>query len=285
MLIHYIKHCFYIQLGSCTFVAPTGDPSFFELNSIIYGIKKVLLKYRNESSAQNPFSCRLMLSLILAGQQHNHQQQGPTSSIFLWRPSGQRWWSACSLGAQFTRTLKVHDQHLRHTFALPFVAWCLQPSCVALLLSVSAGTDQRRLLSCLPAILQTRATSTTLSTPPPRTEPAIRVAVTNQTQLPAISTSLCEQLFALKTSGNPHQTVDMHLLVFEQRILYLNYNELTFCWSKGTNSAGKSLLDVNGQTLCSMILMKVKLRFRQCLKKKSNCPMNVDKQGNTLTIP
>uniref|UniRef100_G3Q4F1 G protein-coupled receptor 137 n=1 Tax=Gasterosteus aculeatus aculeatus TaxID=481459 RepID=G3Q4F1_GASAC len=76
-----------------------------------------------------------------------------------------------------------------------------------------AGTDRSPLLSCLPATLQTKATSTTRSTPPPRTDlrlqtlsgvvapPTTSISRVDRTQLLASSTPPPPLFFALKTSG------------------------------------------------------------------------------------
>lgn len=131
--------------------------------------------------------------LILTDQQHGRQQPGPTSSVFLRWPTRQRRGRTCSMGTQFISTRKVLPLKSCQTDRYDvwwygdelFIDWTSTRSyhsripkrCsagTALICcashSVSAGMAQRPLLCCLPAILQTRATSTTRSIPPPRTD-------------------------------------------------------------------------------------------------------------------
>lgn len=115
--------------------------------------------------------------------------------------------------------------------------------------SVSAGTEQRALLSCLPAILQT---CTTRSTPPPRTDPDWPLSGSlcpwwHSSHLPASGVPLPPAVFALKTSGNRDEKAS---------VLFLNRD---YIWhllcSKGTSLVGKKH-NICDQTLWRAIFLQ-----------------------------
>lgn len=118
--------------------------------------------------------------------------------------------------------------------------FCLTAVICCSSLSVSAGTVQRPLHSCLPAMFRTRTSSTTHSTPPPRTNPHSSltppsllpthryqdpvssmwfISMTNRTQPPAQNNSpLCQHFFCTeKLRKSPPNSEFLHLEVLDQR--------------------------------------------------------------------
>lgn len=138
-----------------------------------------------------------------------------------------------------------------------------------------AGTDQRLLLSCLPAILQT---CTTRSTPPPRTDPecatrhqyrplCLQCQIIEVTQPYASGDPLPPAVFCTK---KPQEIISDHHtcpLVFEWGLFF---NSIS---SKRGSSVGKVLMRRN--TIVSELLTQVMLRITYHLlaycKPLSNC--------------
>lgn len=135
--------------------------------------------------------------------------------------------------------------------------FCLTAVICCSSLSVSAGTVQRPLHSCLPAMFRTRTSSTTHSTPPPRTNPHSSLTPphsplsgppcpqcgssqwqTAHNHQPKITPPSVSIFFALKNSGSRHQTVNFCTLKFWIREnIYLNLSQL----KKGNRLGGKRL--------------------------------------------